>query len=142
MIQRETILKVVDNSGARSAQCIGIPGSNNPKSAETGDIITVAVKTLRKSAVASLAAQASGGLKSKGKKGGLQVSKGSVMKALIVRTKKDPRGVCSFSENAVIRRNAKGEPRGSRISGPRLTYTLYNKKRWKAVARGRQLLDR
>jgi large subunit ribosomal protein L14 len=136
------MLKVVDNSGARTVQCIGIPGSNNPKSAVTGDIITVAVKSLRKSAVAASSAQGSGGLKQKGKKGGLQVSKGSVRKALVVRTKKDPRGVCSFSENSVIRRNAKGEPRGSRISGPRLTYTLYKKKRWKAVARGRHLLDR
>lgn len=78
----------------------------------------------------------------KGKKGGLQVKKGSVVKALIVRTKKDPAGVCSFSENAVILRNNKGEPMASRITGPRRTNALYAKRRWKAVARGVNLLDR
>lgn len=146
MIRRGAYLNVVDNSGARVVQVIGIPGTGNPQRAYTGDMVTVAVKSLRKSAIAlAIAAGQSGtgkGKGGKGKKGGPRVTKGSVAKAVLVRAKKEPRSDCYFADNAAVLRLAKGDPMGVRATGPRASNPLYHKARWKIALRSAQLLDR
>lgn len=109
MIQVQTMLDVADNSGVKKVQCIKILGGTRRRYATVGDIIVVAVKD----------AQPSYGLKDNiGKK----VHAKSVLKAVIVRTKKSVRrpdgSYIKFDDNAVAIIDAKGEPRGSRIFGP------------------------
>ena len=109
MIQSETILGVADNSGVKKVQCIKVLGGTRRRYASVGDIIVVAVKD----------AQPSYGLKdSTGKK----VHGKSVLKAVVVRTKKPVRrkdgSYIKFDDNAVAIIDAKGEPKGSRIFGP------------------------
>ncbi len=101
MIQQETNLKVADNSGAKMVRCIRVLGSTRRRYAGLGDVIVVTVK--------------------KSTPGG-DVKKGTVTKAVIVRTKKETRRndgtYIRFDDNAVVLLNANGEPRGSRIFGP------------------------
>jgi large subunit ribosomal protein L14 len=101
MIQQETNLDVADNSGARRVQCIKVLGGSKRKYAHVGDIIVVSVKEAIP----------------KGR-----VKKGSVMKAIVVRTAKDIRrpdgSVIRFDRNAAVLINAQGEPVGTRIFGP------------------------
>lgn len=102
MIQVQTILNVVDNTGAKRARCIRVHGGYKKRYARIGEIITVAVKE----AVPHAA-----------------VKKGDVAHAVIVRTKKEirrPDGVyLRFDENAcVLIDKDKKEPRGTRIFGP------------------------
>ena len=101
MIQRETILKVADNSGAKVVQCIGILGGSKKKYATVGDVIVVAVKE----------AVPNSGVKKKMKS-----------KAVVVRTKKEIRradgSYIRFDDNAVVLINNAGELRGTRIFGP------------------------
>lgn len=109
MIQLQTILEVADNSGVKKVQCIKVLGGTRRRYASVGDIIVVAVKD----------AQPSYGLKdSTGKK----VHGKSVLKAVVVRTKKPVRrkdgSYIRFDDNAVAIIDAKGEPKGSRIFGP------------------------
>lgn len=109
MIQLQTILEVADNSGVKKVQCIKVLGGTRRRYASVGDIIVVAVKD----------AQPSYGLKdSTGKK----VHAKSVLKAVVVRTKKPVRrkdgSYIKFDDNAVAIIDAKGEPKGSRIFGP------------------------
>ena len=109
MIQVQTILEVADNSGVKKVQCIKVLGGTRRRYATVGDIIVVAVKD----------SQPSYGLKdSTGKK----VHNKSVLKAVVVRTKKPVRrkdgSYIRFDDNAVAIIDAKGEPKGSRIFGP------------------------
>ena len=101
MIQVESRLQVADNSGAREVLCIRVLGGTRRRYATVGDIIVVAVK----SAIPTS-----------------EVKKGSVSKALIVRTKKEVRradgSYISFDDNACVLLNNAGEMRGSRIFGP------------------------
>lgn len=102
MVQLRTIIKVVDNTGAKQVQCIRVLGGYKKRYARIGEIITAAVKE----AVPYAA-----------------VKKGDVVHAVIVRTKKEirrPDGVyLRFDENAcVIIDKDKKEPRGTRIFGP------------------------
>lgn len=101
MINVETNLNVADNSGARKVQCIKILGGAGKRSATVGDVVVVSVK----SAIP----------KSK-------VAKGSVHRAVIVRTKKEvkrPDGsAIRFDTNAAVIINKQGEPIGTRIFGP------------------------
>ena len=101
MINVETCLNVADNSGARKIQCIKVLGGAGKKSATVGDLIVVSVK----SAIP----------KSK-------VTKGSVHRAVIVRTRKEisrPDGSSiRFDTNAAVIINKQGEPIGTRIFGP------------------------
>ncbi len=101
MIQQQTRLSVADNSGAKEVQCIKVLGGTRRRYASLGDIIVVAVKT---------AAPTSG------------VKKGSVQKAVVVRTIKEVKrkdGSCiRFGDNAVVIINENNEPKGSRIFGP------------------------
>jgi large subunit ribosomal protein L14 len=105
MIKQQTVLKVADNSGAKKVKCIKLLGGFKRKTSFLGDVIIVSVKELRnKSKLTS------------------KVSKGDVLKAIIVRTKtKDFKqdGVSlSFSENSVILINNQEKLIGTRILGP------------------------
>lgn len=101
MIQMQTRLTVADNSGAKEVQCIKVLGGSKHNIASLGDVIVVSVK---------LAIP-------RGK-----VKKGSVQRAVIVRTKKAYRrpdgSAIRFDRNAVVLINKQGEPIGTRIFGP------------------------
>ena len=101
MIQQETNLDVADNSGARRVQCIKVLGGSKRRYAVVGDVIVVSV----------MEAIPRG-----------RVKKGSVMKAIVVRTAKDIRradgSTIRFDRNAAVLINAQGEPVGTRIFGP------------------------
>ncbi len=101
MIQRETRLKVADNSGAREVLCINITGNSHTKVAKIGDTITCTVKD----------AQPGGNVKMH-----------QIVKAVIVRTKKEYRrndgSFIRFDENACVIIGDDNNPRGTRIFGP------------------------
>ncbi|MGH6854318.1 MAG: 50S ribosomal protein L14 [Aestuariivirga sp.] len=101
MIQQETNLDVADNSGARRVQCIKVLGGSKRRYASVGDIIVVSVKEAIPRG---------------------RVKKGTVMKAIVVRTAKDIRradgSVIRFDRNAAVLINPQGEPVGTRIFGP------------------------
>ena len=100
MIQQESRLRVADNSGAKEVLCIRGLGGSKRRYASVGDKIVVAVKDA-----------SPGGIK-----------KGTVSKAVVVRTKKEVRrrdgSYIRFDDNAVVLLNAADEPRGTRIFGP------------------------
>lgn len=100
MIQQESRLNVADNSGAKQVLCIRVLGGSKRRYAYVGDTIVVSVKD-----------SSPGGVK-----------KGTVTKAVIVRTSKEIRrkdgSYIRFDDNAVVLLNAAGEPRGTRIFGP------------------------
>ncbi len=100
MIQAESRLKVADNSGAKEVLCIRVLGGSKRRYASIGDKIVVTVKDATP-----------GGVK-----------KGSVSKAVIVRTRKEIRrkdgSYIRFDDNACVLLSASDEPRGSRIFGP------------------------
>jgi len=101
MIQLRTILDVADNSGARKVQCIKVLGGSRRKYATVGDVIVVAVKETIP---------------------GSNVKKGSVAKAVVVRTKKEIRrpdgSYIRFDRNSAVIINNQNEPVGSRVFGP------------------------
>ncbi len=101
MIQQESRLKVADNSGAKEVLCIRVLGGTGKRYATLGDVIVVAVKS----------ALPAGDAK-----------KGSVSKAVVVRTTKEVRrpdgSYIRFDDNACVLLNNAGELRGSRIFGP------------------------
>ena len=101
MIQKESRLKVTDNSGAREVLCISVLGGTGRRYASVGDIIVVSVKSTIPSS---------------------DIKKGAVSKAIIVRTKKEIRrtdgSYIRFDDNACVLLNNAGELRGSRIFGP------------------------
>lgn len=101
MIQQETILNVADNSGAKKVYCIRIVGGSRRKYASVGDIITVSVREAIP---------------------GSKVAKGSVTKAVIVRTtrsvKRQDGSYIRFDDNAAVLINKDGEPVGTRVFGP------------------------
>ncbi|NLM25747.1 MAG: 50S ribosomal protein L14 [Firmicutes bacterium] len=101
MIQQESRLKVADNTGAKELLCIRVLGGSKRRYARIGDVIVATVK------------QAS--------PGGI-VKKGDVVKAVIVRTRKETRrpdgSFIRFDENAAVIINDQNNPRGTRIFGP------------------------
>ncbi|MEW6260557.1 MAG: 50S ribosomal protein L14 [Thermodesulfobacteriota bacterium] len=101
MIQAETKLTVADNSGAKIVNCIKVLGGTRRRYARVGDIIIVSVKEAIPNS---------------------KVKKGDVMKAVVVRTKKEirrPDGTyIRFDENSAVLINASQEPIGTRIFGP------------------------
>jgi large subunit ribosomal protein L14 len=101
MIQTESRLAVADNSGAKEVLVIRVLGGTKRRYASVGDKIVVAVKS----------AMPSGAVK-----------KGSVAKAVIVRTRKEVRrpdgSYIRFDDNACVILNQAGEMRGTRIFGP------------------------
>jgi len=101
MIQQESRLSVADNSGAKEAMCIRVLGGTGRRYAGVGDVIVVTVKDTVPAS---------------------DLKKGTVTKAVIVRTKKEIRradgSYIRFDDNACVLLNNAGEIRGSRIFGP------------------------
>ena len=101
MIQTESRLTVADNSGAKEALCIHVLGGTGRRYATVGDIIVVSVKSVIPSS---------------------DVKKGTVSKAVVVRTKKEIRradgSYIRFDDNACVLLTTAGELRGTRIFGP------------------------
>ncbi|MGI5897741.1 MAG: 50S ribosomal protein L14 [Candidatus Dojkabacteria bacterium] len=102
MVQKETILTVADNSGAREAKVIGIPGASNRRYAGIGDVVTVSIQKSIPHA---------------------GVKDHEMHKAVIVRTNKEHRrkdgSYIRFDDNAVVLIDMKNKtPKGSRIFGP------------------------
>ncbi|RMH65100.1 MAG: 50S ribosomal protein L14 [Calditrichaeota bacterium] len=122
MIQEQTRLTAADNSGAQKMMCIRILGGTKRKYASVGDIIVVTVK----SAIP-----------------GGAVKKGTVHKAVVVRTKKEIKRLdgsyIRFDENAAVILDNQGEPRGTRIFGP-VARELREKKFMKIVSLAPEVL--
>ncbi|MFZ4773594.1 MAG: 50S ribosomal protein L14 [Chlamydiia bacterium] len=101
MIQEESILDVADNSGAKKVKCFRILGGSNRRYAHVGDIIVAAVQESIPNS---------------------PVKKGSVVKAVVVRTKRTIRrndgSTIEFDSNAAVILNEKSEPVGTRVFGP------------------------
>ncbi|SFC88237.1 LSU ribosomal protein L14P [Flexibacter flexilis DSM 6793] len=101
MIQQESRLNVADNSGAKQVLVIRVLGGTRKKYASVGDKIVVTVKSALSSS---------------------NLKKGTVSKAVIVRTKKEVRrkdgSYIRFEDNAAVLLNNNDEPRGTRIFGP------------------------
>ncbi|MBN1131657.1 MAG: 50S ribosomal protein L14 [Bacteroidales bacterium] len=101
MIQQESRLAVADNSGAKEVLCIRVLGGTRKRYASIGDKIVVSVKSAIPSG---------------------EIKKGSVSKAVIVRTRKEIRrqdgSYIRFDDNAVVLLNNLDEMRGTRIFGP------------------------
>ncbi len=101
MIQSESVLGVADNSGAKRVKCIKVLGGSKRKYATIGDIIRVSIKEAIPNS---------------------KVKKGTVMRAVIVRTAKETRradgSYIRFDDNAAVLVNPSNEPVGTRIFGP------------------------
>ncbi len=101
MIQLRTVLNVADNSGARKLLCIQVKGGSFRKVGTVGDVIVAAVREATPNAA---------------------IKKGDVVKAVIVRTKKEIRrkdgSYVRFDDNAAVVIDANGDPKGTRIFGP------------------------
>jgi large subunit ribosomal protein L14 len=101
MIQQESILRIADNTGAKTALCIRVLGGSRRRYAGVGDVIVASVKDAIPNA---------------------GIKKGEVVKAVIVRTAKETRRkdgtYIRFDDNAAVLINQAGEPRGTRIFGP------------------------
>jgi large subunit ribosomal protein L14 len=101
LIQIYSRLKVADNSGARTISCIGVPGGSGRQYARLGDIIVASVKEATPASA---------------------VSKGEVVKAVIVRTSqaqgRQDGSHIRFDDNAAVLIGEDGMPRGTRIFGP------------------------
>lgn len=101
MIQLRTMLDVADNSGAKKIRCITVLGSSYNRYAYIGDVIKASVKEAD----------------SKG-----AVKKGDVVRAVIVRTKKEKRredgSYIKFDQNAAVLINPQNDPIGTRVFGP------------------------
>ena len=101
MIQQESRLTVADNSGAKEVLCIRVLGGTGKRYAKIGDKVVVTVKSAIPSG---------------------EVKKGTVSKAVVVRTKKEIRrsdgSYIRFDDNACVLLNNVDELRGTRIFGP------------------------
>jgi large subunit ribosomal protein L14 len=101
MIQQESRLKIADNTGAREVLCIRVDGGSRRRYDGVGDVITCTVKQAIPHG---------------------SVKKGEVVKAVVVRTKKqfgrDDGTYIAFDENAAVLIDAQNNPRGTRIFGP------------------------
>ena len=101
MIQPQTRLKVADNSGAKEIMCFRVLGGSFRRAGSVGDVIVASVKSATP---------------------GGAVKKGDVVKAVIVRTKKQYRradgSYIRFDDNAAVIINEQKQPRGTRIFGP------------------------
>ena len=122
MIQMQTNLDVADNSGARRVMCIKVLGGSKRRYATVGDVIVVSIKEAIP----------------RGK-----VKKGDVMKAVVVRVRKDIRradgSVIRFDRNAAVLISKQGEPIGTRIFGP-VTRELRARKFMKIVSLAPEVL--
>lgn len=101
MIQVQSVLDIADNSGARKVFCIKVLGGSKRRYANVGDIIVVSIRDALPNS---------------------KVKKGSVMKAVIVRSKKGLRrpdgSVIRFDNNSAVLIDNQKQPIGTRIFGP------------------------
>jgi len=101
MIQLTTVLNVADNSGAKKLFCIQVLGGSKRRSGTIGDVIVASVREAIPNS---------------------NIGKGSVVKAVIVRTKKEIRrpdgSYVRFDDNAAVIIDNNGDPKGTRIFGP------------------------
>ena len=122
MIQVQTELNVADNTGAKIVECIKVIGGSKRRYASIGDIIVVSVKDAIPNG---------------------KVKKGSVHKAVVVRTKysinRNDGSTVKFDSNAVVITDDKGEPLGTRIFGP-VTRELRSKGQTKIVSLAPEVL--
>ena len=116
MIQQESVVKVADNSGAKTALVIRVLGGTRRRYAGLGDTVIVAVKNALPNGT---------------------VKKSEVARAVVVRTAKETRrkdgSYIRFDENAIVIINEQGEPRATRIFGP-VARELREKKYMKIVS--------
>tara|TARA_B100001079_G_C16264049_1_gene449058 strand:+ start:269 stop:637 length:369 start_codon:yes stop_codon:yes gene_type:complete len=122
MIQQESILRITDNTGAKSALCIRVLGGSKRRYAGVGDVIVATIKDAIPNAV---------------------IKKGEVVEAVVVRTAKETRrkdgSYIRFEDNAAVLINQQGEPRGTRIFGP-VGRELREKKYMKIVSLAPEVL--
>ncbi len=101
MIQVQSVLDVADNSGARKVFCIKVLGGSKRRYASVGDVIVVSIRDALPNS---------------------KVKRGSVMKAVVVRSKKGLRrsdgSVIRFDSNSAVLIDAQKQPIGTRIFGP------------------------
>ena len=122
MIQVQTELQVADNTGAKKIECIKVLGGSKRRTANIGDVIKVAVKEALPQS---------------------KIKKGSVMNALIVRSRSGVRrsdgSKIGFDENAVVLLNNNRDPVATRIFGP-VTRELRSAKYMKVVSLAPEVL--
>jgi len=122
VIQQESVVKVADNSGAKTALVIRVLGGTRRRYAFLGDVVIVAVKNALPNGT---------------------VKKSEVARAVVVRTAKETRrkdgSYIRFDENAVVIINDAGEPRATRIFGP-VARELREKKYMKIVSLAPEVL--
>jgi large subunit ribosomal protein L14 len=122
MIQQESILRIADNTGAKTALCIRVLGGSRRGYAGVGDLFVATVKDAIPNA---------------------GIKKGDVVKAVVVRTAKETRRkdgtYIRFDDNAAVIINQQGEPRGTRIFGP-VGRELREKKYMKIVSLAPEVL--
>ena len=101
MIQQESILRIVDNTGAKSALCIRVLGGSGRRYAGVGDVIVATIKDAIPNA---------------------GIKKGEIVQAVVVRTAKETGRrdgtYIRFDDNAAVLITPQGEPLGTRIFGP------------------------
>ena len=122
MIQQESILRIADNTGAKTALCIRVLGGSRRRYAGVGDLIVATVKDAIPNA---------------------GIKKGEVIRAVVVRTAKETRRrdgtYIRFDDNAAVILGPAGEPRGTRIFGP-VGRELREKKYMKIVSLAPEVL--
>ena len=122
MIQQESILRIADNTGAKAALCIRVLGGSRRRYAGVGDVIVATIKDSIPNA---------------------GIKKGTVVKAVVVRTAKESRRrdgtYIRFDDNAAVIIDDNGEPRGTRIFGP-VGRELREKKYMKIVSLAPEVL--
>lgn len=101
MIQQQTVLNIADNSGAKKIMCIRVLGGSRRRFGRIGDVIVASVKESNSNG---------------------SVKKGEVVKAVVVRTRKEIRradgSYIKFDDNAAVIIDANKNPKGTRIFGP------------------------
>ena len=122
MIQVQTELTVADNTGAKRVECIKVLGGSKRRYASIGDLIVISVKDAIPNG---------------------KVKKGTVHKAVVVRTRKaiyrNDGSSVKFDNNAVVITDEKGEPVGTRIFGP-VTRELRTKGQTKIISLAPEVL--
>jgi large subunit ribosomal protein L14 len=122
MIQQESMLRIADNTGAKTALCIRVLGGSRRRYAGVGDLIVATVKDAIPNA---------------------GIKKGEIVQAVVVRTAKETRRkdgtYIRFDDNAAVIISPQGEPRGTRIFGP-VGRELREKKYMKIVSLAPEVL--
>ena len=122
MIQQESMLRIADNTGAKTVLCIRVLGGSRRRYAGVGDLIVATVKDAIPNA---------------------GIKKGEIVQAVVVRTAKETRRkdgtYIRFDDNAAVIISPQGEPRGTRIFGP-VGRELREKKYMKIVSLAPEVL--